>query len=458
MTEATQPSPPPPPRAGGPGRIVASLGLVVPSVVVIVGVVMYSAAGANGDRATASVAPSVAASASAAVADRLGSPPPRPSASTAPEPVHRIGERVTVVGLAAHTVLRAEDWGDPSADGRRGLAVRVRVEALKDDTTFDFQNYQVFAAGGVFSAQTPGKQPSLAYGSLRRADEAVGWVTFLVPPEGPYVLSIRTPLGYNGLDETIKVALDPIEPASPDPTPGPTITPRPRPTQPTTLANYGYPTTIGSTYYSGYGATLPGSSVSEVHGEWIEPKARCTGSTERDAAFWVGIEDATGQFLQQLGTLAVCAGGTSPTYHAWYEMFPLRSVPIKMTIHPGDRMSATVSVDGSAWRLALTNVTTGAEFATTKQRSAEAAIALWIAEAPSTSTTNVGSHVLPLADYGTVTFRDCTAVVTGGSHTLSDRGWAHFRFDMAAASGVAKAVTSATSSGGTSFRSTWRHS
>jgi len=456
MGESTPPLPPPPPL-GRPGRIVAALGIVALSGVVLVGVTLLAGATATRDPASASAA--TTPSASAVVADRLGSPPPRASASTDPEPLHRVGERVAIVGLAAHTVLRVEDWGDPSASGRRGLAVRVRVEALKNDTTFDFQNYQIFdGAGGVFSAQTPGKQPALAYGSLRRADEAVGWVTFQVPPEGPYVLSIRTPLGYNGLEETIRVALDPIEPASPDPTPGPTITPRPRSTAPTTLANYGYPTTIDSTFYSGYGATLPGSSVSEVHGEWVEPKARCSGSTERDAGFWVGIEDPTGNFLQQLGTLAHCNGGSAPTYHAWYEMFPLRTVPIKMAIHPGDRMRATVSVTGSAWRLAITNATTGASFAVTKQRSAEAAIALWIAEAPSTSTTDVGQHVLPLADYGTVTFSHCTAVVDGTSRTLTDRSWAHFRFDMATASGVVKAVTSVTSAGGTSFRSTWRHS
>jgi hypothetical protein len=453
MGEAAQP----PPRDWRPGRIVAALAVVALSGVALVGVTLFSGAAATRDPASAPAA--ATPSASAVVADRLGSPPPRPSASADPEPLHRVGERVAIVGLAAHTVLRVEDWGGPSTSGRRGLAVRVRVEALKNDMAFDFQNYQVFdEAGGVFGAQTPGKRPALAYGSLRRADEAVGWVTFLVPPEGPYVLSIRTPLGYNGLEETIRVALDPIEPASPDPTPGPTITPRPRPTAPTTLANYGYPTSIDSTYYSGYGATLPGSSVSKVHGEWVEPKVRCTGSTERDAGFWVGIEDRTGNFLQQLGTLAHCKGGSAPTYHAWYEMFPLRTVPIKMAIHPGDRMAATVSVTGSAWRLALANVSTGASFAITKQRSAEAAIALWIAEAPSTSTADIGQHVLPLANYGSVTFSNCTAVVDETSRTLTDGSWAHFRFDMATASGVVKAVTSVTSAGGTSFRSTWRHS
>lgn len=448
MGEGTKP----PPRLGAPIRIVAVAGLAILTGGALLGLTLVLGTGAAPQPGSASA--SGVPTASALLADVQPPRPPSPSGTASSAPLHRVGERLAIAGRAAHTVLRVEEWGAPSGSGRRGLAVRVEVEALRNQTSFDFQNYQVQdGAGGIFSAQSPGKQPALAYGDLRLGDKEVGWVTFAVPLEGPYVLSIRTSLG-NGLDDITRVALEPIQPSSPDPTPAP----RPKPTAPTTLANYGYPPTIDSTYFSGFGGALPGSSVSEVRGDWSEPKVTCSGTTARDAAFWVGIEDTTGHYLQQLGTLAVCDGTGPPTYNAWYEMFPVAPVPIDMAIHPGDRMTASVSVRGSTWRLSMTNRTTGATFTINKQRSAKAVIALWIAEAPSTSTSDVGNHVLPLADYGTVTFSRCSAVVDGSSRTLTDRSWAHFRFDMVTTNGAAKAVTSSASADGTSFRSSWRHS
>jgi hypothetical protein len=373
--------------------------------------------------------------------------------------LHRVGDRIVIAGIQAQTVVRVEQWDGRPDPVRRGLAVRVRIEALKDDANFDFQNFQVVdQAGGRFPAQSPGKQPALAYGKLPLGGEVVGWVTFLVPPDDPYVLTIRTPLGYNGLDQTTTVALDPINPASPDPTPAPTRSPSPNPTPPRGLANWGYPTTIDSTYYSGFGAAPPTSSVSEVRGSWTEPTVRCSGSSDRLAGFWVGIEDNRGRYLQQLGTAAICHGTAAPTYYAWYEMFPLPTVPITMRIHPGDRMTATVSVKGSAWRLTLKDASTGATFAITKNRTADAAIALWIAEAPSSSTSELGLHVLPLANYGTVTFTGCSAVVGGTRRTITDPAWAHFRFDMSTSTGLPKAVTSDVARNGTTFSSSWRRS
>jgi hypothetical protein len=402
-----------------------------------------------------------------AVADAPGSHPAVPPSqardvpSSSAAPLHRVGDRIVIAGIQAQTVVRVEQWdGRPDPD-RRGLAVRVKIEALKESANFDFQNFQVVdQAGGRFPAQSSGKQPALAYGKLPLGGEVVGWVTFLVPPDEPYILTIRTPLGYGGLDQTISVALDPINPASPDPSPTPTPTrsPSPNPTPSTGLANWGYPTTIDSTYYSGFGASLPGSSVTDVRGSWSEPTVRCSGPADRLAGFWVGIEDNRGRYLQQLGTAAVCHGTAAATYYAWYEMFPLPTVVISMRIHPGDRMTATVSVKGSAWRLTLKDSSTGATFAITKKRAAEAAIALWIAEAPSSSTSERGMHVLPLANFGTVTFTNCSALIGGTRRTIADPAWAHFRFDMSTATGLPKAVTSDVSRNGTSFSSTWRRS
>jgi len=454
-----------PPEPGRPSSSRSTsplLGLAMVALVVgaaLVSVALFSG-GTVGPPPAGSAGPSGDPSALVAGATPHG--PTASPATASAAPLHRIGERLVVAGIAAHTVLRVEDWGGVTAAGRRTLAVQIQVEALKNEFHFDFQDYQVLdGVGGAYSPLSRGKEPALTYGSLPRGDRTVGWVTFAVPLDGPYVVSIRTSLGYNGLDDTSRVALDPILPASPDPTPGPTPgptrTPSPQPTPPSGLANYGYPASFDSTYFSGYGAALPGSSVSEVHGNWTQPKVRCSGSKELGAAFWVGIEDGKGGYLQQLGTLAICPGSGPPVYTTWYEMFPLRAVPVHMTVKPGDRMTASVSVKGSAWHLTLKNRTTGESFAITKQRIAKATVALWIAEAPSTSTTEAGSHVLPLANFGSMTFTNCSATVGGHTGTITDRAWGQFRFDMETTSGAAKASTSATSVGGASFTSTWRH-
>src|SRR5262249_9605664 len=116
---------------------------------------------------------------------------------------------------------------------------------------------------------------------------------------------------------------------------------------------------------------------------------------------------------------------------------------------PGDQMTAEVKYNGgSSFTLTIKNTTRGWTF-TTNQSSSTAArgSAEWIAEAPSSN-----SGVLPLANFGTVSFASCTAngAAISGNPNPDE-------IVMTTSSGTVKAQPSALGSGGASFSVTWHH-
>ena len=383
------------------------------------------------------------------------SPGPSGGPSASPELVH-VGQPVELAGVETHTVLRVEDWPGPTptTPGERYLAVEIRVETLPGKTArFDQLYYTVEnAAGVVRNAPQVGRQPALANGILGPGQSVVGWVSFLVPNPGTFTLDYRYPLGTNG--QTVDEAVD-LEPILP-PTPEPVVPAGPSPGS-TGLPNLGFPTALSSTNYAGYGAQLPGSSITSVAGSWIQPTIHCSGKETSAVATWVGIDDGGLQDLEQIGTEAFCRPGTtSPTYLEWYEMYPQPQVPIR-AIRAGDRFSASVTRRGSSWTLAIRDATQNRSFTTKQTRTASAIQALWVVEAPARILANGDLQILPLASFGRVTMTGCSAVAGGTRRTIADARWAHYRFDMRTASNTAKAATSGLSAGGTSFSSSWRH-
>ncbi len=213
-----------------------------------------------------------------------------------------------------------------------------------------------------------------------------------------------------------------------------------------------------STNWAGWAVTGPTHSVSKVTASWIEPKiqGRCP-STGQYASFWVGIDGYSSPTVEQLGTDSDCSGG-SPSYYAWYELYPAGSHLISsLTISPGDVISASVSFAGGKFTLKLTDVTTGHSFSKTAKRSADRTSAEWIAEAP------YSNRILPLADFGVVDFgRSYTGVATTDNATISGTSGTIGSFSnavsitMVTARGSAtKATPSALSGSGSSFNVTW---
>jgi hypothetical protein len=197
-----------------------------------------------------------------------------------------------------------------------------------------------------------------------------------------------------------------------------------------------------STNWSGYAAT--GSRFTSVSASWTEPTVVCSGTAY--SSFWVGIDGDTSSTVEQTGTDADCSGST-PQYYAWYEMYPKFPTNLGNPVQPGDALSASVTTDGvGRFTLTIADSTQGWTFSTTQRlKSAALASAEVIAEAPSSR-----SGVLPLADFGTVSFANATANGVSLASLNPDP------ITMESGSTVKAQPSNISSSG--SFSVTWKHS
>lgn len=154
--------------------------------------------------------------------------------------------------------------------------------------------------------------------------------------------------------------------------------------------------------WAGYATS--GATYTRVAGAWQQPSVTCSDGPDSYAAFWVGLDGYTTRTVEQIGTDSDCSQGT-PTYYAWYEMFPAYPVTLSRPVAASDSISAEITTTGSgAFTLTIVDATQHWTY-TTHQTSSAAQLgsAEWIAEAPSN-----GRHTLPLADFGSVTFTSCT--------------------------------------------------
>jgi Peptidase A4 family len=200
-----------------------------------------------------------------------------------------------------------------------------------------------------------------------------------------------------------------------------------------------------STNWSGYAATGSNGAFSSVSASWKEPTATCTSRRSAQyAAFWVGLDGYNSGSVEQTGTDSDCVG-TSPDYYGWYEMYPANPVYFTNPVSPGDNISASVTFSGTqTYTLVLKDTTKGWTQTITKNEGGLArSSAEVITEAPSSS-----SGVLPLADFGTVSY-------TGSSDNGSSMGTqSPTSIVMIDNSGRDKDSTSSISSSG-GFSNTW---
>jgi len=216
-----------------------------------------------------------------------------------------------------------------------------------------------------------------------------------------------------------------------------------------------------STNWSGYAVTGSAGSVSDVKASWVVPAIKGTcPSTNQYASFWVGIDGYSSSTVEQTGTDSDCQNG-SPRYYAWYEFYPKPSFIINsITIHPGDKISAEVKYSGGGFTVTITDLTTGKTFSNSaKVNKAQRSSAEWIAEAP------YSGGILPLADFGTVSFgyvstgvaSTCYATVGGVTGPIGSFGLSVQKITMVSQSSstTIKAAPSDLSSDGTSFTIAW---
>jgi hypothetical protein len=206
-----------------------------------------------------------------------------------------------------------------------------------------------------------------------------------------------------------------------------------------------------STNWSGYAVDGTAGSMTDVSGSWVVPVVTGPASKKAKAqysSFWVGIDGDNSGTVEQTGTDSDWINGQA-VYYAWYEFYPAASKNIDtVSVHPGDVMTASVHwTSGNSFTVTLTNNSTNETFSQTGSVSkAQRSSAEWIAEAPSSG------GVLPLADFGTANFTNCTA---NGQAINTFAATSTEEIDMATKKGVAKATTSGLGTDGESFSVTF---
>jgi hypothetical protein len=218
----------------------------------------------------------------------------------------------------------------------------------------------------------------------------------------------------------------------------------------TVLPNAPLSTWTGTSHnWAGYAIKTKNGSVTDVQGSWIEPTyhGTCGGTYNRsESVFWVGIDGFNGSpTVEQIGTSVECysSGGTATIfYFAWYEFFPASLTVISsMTVSPGDHMTASVSYHRSVhnyYTLYIKDLTTSSAYSTSNSMiKAQRSSAEWVAESPAS-----GGKLLPLSDFGSVTFTGCSATISGHTHSIG--GFHNVRLMMTTAKGTTKKATTGT--------------
>jgi len=185
-----------------------------------------------------------------------------------------------------------------------------------------------------------------------------------------------------------------------------------------------------SSNWAGYAVSSsdPAAPVSytSVSGSWVQPAATCAAGSPAYSAFWVGLGGLAdeSQALEQIGTESNCTADGRATYAVWYELVPASSVPVKLKLFAGNRVSASVTVSGTQVTVTLKNLTRKTSFTKRLAMSApDVSSAEWIAEAPSACFSSGACQTLPLADFGTVAYGAAKATAAGHTGTISDPAW-----------------------------------
>jgi hypothetical protein len=249
-----------------------------------------------------------------------------------------------------------------------------------------------------------------------------------------------------------------------------------------TSASDASPAMAVSPNWSGYVVTgQTGSPVaySSVTGTWTVPTATCNtaGSAGGISTVWIGLGGYTTKNQEEVGTDSNCNAKNKPTYYAWFELVPYiaYNVPTSNTVSPGDSMTGTVKIlSSSLVQLQVQDQTKNWTFSRNITFSSQdTSTAEWISEAPAACVYWV-CHEANLANFGTVTMRNISAVGNGATGALNDPDWTTIPIQLvpsklniptlnpdaltpakAKASSPAGATPGPASADGTSFGITW---
>jgi hypothetical protein len=197
--------------------------------------------------------------------------------------------------------------------------------------------------------------------------------------------------------------------ATPDPAGHPQPTPLP------TATSDGQDT---SRNWSGYAAA--GHTYSGIRGTWTVPQvAASANGASGVGATWVGIGGVTTRDLIQAGTQD-SGSGRANEYQAWIEMLPAASKQVPLAVAPGDSITVSIDEQGTGtntWLIMLADNASGKAYQTTVNYASTRSSVEWIEEAPSGR-----NGVLPIDNFGAVSFSGATAIDNGQNVSLDQVG------------------------------------
>jgi hypothetical protein len=213
--------------------------------------------------------------------------------------------------------------------------------------------------------------------------------------------------------------------------------------------------TLKSQVWAGYQADQ--QTFQRVTATWTVPTVTCSGldPARGDAESYLWAALGSGSVSERVGVREFCTG-TLPAYATYLEMNDLYEIQ-GITPAPGDTVSASVSYAAGKYRFALMDSTQHKSF------SLRYPCGAFGAGACSRSTAEVGagiwfSHQAPLADYGSVAFRQIgiTAAAERHGSFAESRHWKSTRvveYDGTNLTATASPLVLR----GTGFTDTWRH-
>jgi Peptidase A4 family len=213
----------------------------------------------------------------------------------------------------------------------------------------------------------------------------------------------------------------------------------------------------GAFYYnwSGYAATGARGSFTRVSGSWTVSRLRSCSGEHQTASEWIGFDGFTNGTVEQAGTISLCFEGRA-VYYDWYEMYPTQ--PDTIAVHrvaPGDKISASVTRRGPAYRLVVVDATHRADSfsVSTRCRTCLNDSAEWINERDLFASNGYS----PLSDYGTWKLANGAATQSGRS--LSIGALPHVNnITMIDATASYNLATASALVRRNSFTTTWRNS
>jgi hypothetical protein len=154
-----------------------------------------------------------------------------------------------------------------------------------------------------------------------------------------------------------------------------------------------------------------------VSGAWTVPAVNVSNG-DGHSSTWIGIGGQEDKTLIQVGTEHNVYNGNE-YYGAWYEMLPALSIRIdNFNVSPGDQISAKITLVNDVanqWNIQIVDLTNGQSFSREFEYNSTRSSAEWIVER-----SLVNGQITNLADFGSVSFTDCTVQVGDRTGKIDD--------------------------------------